>query len=79
MAKVTSKLQVTVPKRLADKFGIKPGDDIVWEEGGDAIRLVPSISPRPTREERLRLFQAATARQKVLRERLQAVFERRRA
>ena len=32
MAKVTSKLQVTVPKALAERYGIRPGDDIRFEE-----------------------------------------------
>ena len=69
MAKVTSKLQVTVPKALADQYGIRPGDEIEWQPAGDAIRLVPSRSPRPDVQERLRLFEAATARQRE-RERL---------
>ena len=30
MAKVTSKLQVTLPKALADQYGIEPGDEIGW-------------------------------------------------
>ncbi|MEK7258043.1 MAG: SUMF1/EgtB/PvdO family nonheme iron enzyme, partial [Bacteroidota bacterium] len=30
MAKVTSKLQVTVPKIIADQYGIRPGDEIEW-------------------------------------------------
>jgi bifunctional DNA-binding transcriptional regulator/antitoxin component of YhaV-PrlF toxin-antitoxin module len=66
MAKVTSKLQVTVPKALAERYGIDPGDEIAWEAAGDVIRVVP---PRrqPIRDlaARLRLFDHATARQKV--------------
>jgi AbrB family looped-hinge helix DNA binding protein len=65
MAKVTSKLQVTVPKAIADRFGIAPGDDIEWEAAGDVIRVVPS--PRPaTRDVKARraLFDKATARQR---------------
>jgi AbrB family looped-hinge helix DNA binding protein len=69
MAKVTSKLQVTLPKRLAERFGIKPGDEIEWQAAGDTIRVVPSTGPRPDVQERLRLFEQATARQKE-RERL---------
>jgi AbrB family looped-hinge helix DNA binding protein len=63
MAKVTSKLQVTVPKRLAQRFGIKPGDEIEWEAAGDAIRVVPSKVLKRNVEERLKLFEQATARQ----------------
>ncbi|MBI4477809.1 MAG: AbrB/MazE/SpoVT family DNA-binding domain-containing protein [Acidobacteria bacterium] len=66
MAKVTAKLQVTVPKALADRYGIAPGDDIDWEAAGDVIRVVPSrrrrtLDPR----QRLRLFDQATARQQA--------------
>lgn len=65
MAKVTSKLQVTVPKALADRFGIAPGDEIEWEAAGDAIRVVPS--PKPAKDDRAgrrRLFDKATQRQR---------------
>jgi AbrB family looped-hinge helix DNA binding protein len=36
---VTRKLQVTIPKKLADKTGIRPGDSVVFEEAGGAITL----------------------------------------
>jgi AbrB family looped-hinge helix DNA binding protein len=36
---VTKKLQVTIPKKLADKTGIRPGDSVVFEESGGAITL----------------------------------------
>ena len=32
MSKVTSKLQVTIPKTVAGKYGIRPGDEVRWEE-----------------------------------------------
>jgi AbrB family looped-hinge helix DNA binding protein len=64
MAKVTSKLQVTVPKALAEKYRIRPGDRIEWEAAGDAIRVAPA--PRrdaaPSVDARLKLFDAATRR-----------------
>ena len=65
MAKVTSKLQVTVPKAMADRFGIAPGDHIDWEPAGDAIRVIPARK-RARREAaaRVRLFDQATLRQK---------------
>ncbi|MCC6642813.1 MAG: AbrB/MazE/SpoVT family DNA-binding domain-containing protein [Deltaproteobacteria bacterium] len=65
MSKVTSKLQVTVPKALADRYGIRPGDDIEWQPAGDVIRVVPgraASEKRPIRE-RLACFDQATARQ----------------
>ncbi len=64
MAKVTSKLQVTVPKALADRFGIAPGDEIAWEPAGDAIRVVPGARrTRGTAKARARIFDQATRRQ----------------
>ena len=41
MAKVTSKLQVTIPKRIAERYAIAPGDDIEFVAAGDGIRIVP--------------------------------------
>jgi AbrB family looped-hinge helix DNA binding protein len=67
MAKVTSKLQVTLPKALADQYRIKPGDEILWVAAGDAIRVVPARSKAhaESNERRLALFDAATRRQVV--------------
>lgn len=68
MPKVTSKLQVTVPKALADRYAIEPGDEIEWEAAGDVIRVVPPRRRRqPGRDAaaRLRVFDQATARQKA--------------
>ena len=66
MAKVTSKLQVTVPKAIADQYGIRPGDDIEWSPAGDAIRVIPAGRTLPAldRDARLKLFDAATERQR---------------
>jgi AbrB family looped-hinge helix DNA binding protein len=66
MAKVTSKLQVTVPKAIADRFGIRPGDDIEWRAEGNAIRVLLREEEEPAdRETRLRSFDEATARQRA--------------
>ena len=67
MAKITSKLQVTIPKRIAEQYGIAPGDEIEFMPAGDVIHLVPPRQRpklRVSPEERLRLFDAATARQR---------------
>lgn len=68
MSKVTSKLQLTLPKRLAERYGIKPGDEVEFQAAGDSIRLVPAAQrvrqPKLSIEERLRLFDEATARQR---------------
>ena len=69
MSKVTSKLQVTVPKALAQQYGIRPGDDVRFEASGEVIRVVPpavdSSAPQLDTDARLRLFDASTARQRV--------------
>ena len=64
MAKVTSKYQVTVPRAIAEKYRIRPGDEIDWVAAGDVIRVVPSgVSPVPEDgESRLRWFDQATER-----------------
>jgi len=66
MAKVTSKLQVTIPKSLADKYGIRPGDELDWVPAGEAIRVAPArpAAHEPDLETRLRLFDEATERQR---------------
>ena len=68
MSKVTSKLQVTIPKRVAEQYRIEPGAEVEFEPAGDVIRLRP-VGRRPeaadlTRSERLRLFDEATERQR---------------
>jgi AbrB family looped-hinge helix DNA binding protein len=66
MAKVTSKLQVTLPKAIATEFGITPGDEILFEAAGEVIRIIPPRARRHRRlsaAERLRLFDEATERQ----------------
>jgi bifunctional DNA-binding transcriptional regulator/antitoxin component of YhaV-PrlF toxin-antitoxin module len=65
VAKVTSKLQVTVPKVLAEQYGIEPGSEIEWQAAGDAIRVLPPGHSRGTvdRAERLERFDEATRRQ----------------
>jgi AbrB family looped-hinge helix DNA binding protein len=68
MAKVTSKLQVTVPKAIADQYRIKPGDEVLWVASGDSIRFVPVKKHKPAAASvstRLRLFDRATDRQRA--------------
>ena len=60
-----------VTKALADQFSIKPGDEIDWEAAGDQIRVTPqgrkSLTTISDLNERLRLFDQATARQRKTR------------
>ena len=64
---MTSKLQVTVPKAIADRYRIKPGDEIVWVEAGDSIRVHPrrSVPQKRSPAARERLFDEATVRQRA--------------
>jgi bifunctional DNA-binding transcriptional regulator/antitoxin component of YhaV-PrlF toxin-antitoxin module len=66
MAKVTSKLQVTVPRKIAEEYHIQPGDEIDWVAAGEVIRVIPPgkvVAPEG-RESRLRWFDQATERQR---------------
>jgi AbrB family looped-hinge helix DNA binding protein len=64
MAKVTNKLQITIPKALADQCGIKPGDDVELAASGDGLRITPSGARAALPVAlRLDLFDRATARQ----------------
>ena len=64
MSKVTSKYQVTLPKKLADSYAIRPGDEIDWVAAGEVIRVIPPgrRGVALDREMQLRLFDQATAR-----------------
>jgi AbrB family looped-hinge helix DNA binding protein len=75
MAKVTSKLQVTVPKAVADHYGIHPGDEIQWVVAGETIRVIPHgrQASALTTNERLRRFDMATNRHQRPRRGAQAV------
>jgi AbrB family looped-hinge helix DNA binding protein len=67
MAKVTSKLQVTIPKAIAERYAIAPGQEVEWLQAGDAIRVVPQGALRRKLDSRGRveLFDHATARQRA--------------
>lgn len=38
-SRVTDKGQTTIPKSLREKYGIEPGDEVVWIEADDGITL----------------------------------------
>jgi len=66
MAKVTSKYQVTVSRKVAEEYHLRPGDDVDWVPAGEAIRVIPRArkeSPQG-RESRLHWFDQATERQR---------------
>ena len=63
MPKVTSKLQLTVPKKIADQYGIRPGDELEWIPAGESIRVElvrrrAKAGQQLTPEERVALFDA---------------------
>ncbi len=65
MARVTNKFQVTVPKALADQVGIRPGDEIELVPGDRSLKIVlPAERTQYSVEDRLRLFDLATQRQR---------------
>jgi antitoxin PrlF len=54
---VTSKGQVTVPKQVRDRLGIKPGSQVdfeVAEDGRAFLRRVGKRTVKPSRFERMR-------------------------
>ncbi len=69
MAKVTKKLQITLPKAVATELGIGPGTELSVEAAGDVVRLRP-IEPTdesPRTESliaRLEAFDEASERQR---------------
>ena len=66
MSKVTSKHQVTLPKAIARKHAIKPGDEIFFESEGESLRVrigqFPEKEANGNRDERLKSFDDATVR-----------------
>ena len=64
MSKVTSKYQVTLPKKIAESYAIRPGDEIDWVAAGDVIRVIPPgrRGVAVDRESQIRLFDQATER-----------------
>lgn len=60
--RITSKGQVTIPKRLRERIGLLPNTEVVFEELNGAALIRPATSLRDLLEERLRRARgAATA------------------
>lgn len=67
MAKVTSKLQLTLPRKLAEQYGIRPGDEVQFRSGGNIIHLIPAgrvVHDELSPQERLRIFEDTNRRVK---------------
>jgi bifunctional DNA-binding transcriptional regulator/antitoxin component of YhaV-PrlF toxin-antitoxin module len=67
MAKVTGKLQITLPKALAEQCGIRVGDDLDVRGVGRSMHIHRRVQPDTdaVRRERLQHFDAATRRQRA--------------
>ncbi len=46
-AKITSKGQITVPRKVRNALGVKPGDSLVFEQNGDNILVRPVRKKSP--------------------------------
>jgi bifunctional DNA-binding transcriptional regulator/antitoxin component of YhaV-PrlF toxin-antitoxin module len=66
MSRITSKFQVSIPRALAEKVGLRIGDELEWEEAAGVLRARAATRPPSDlpASERLRLFDAATVRQR---------------
>jgi antitoxin PrlF len=47
VAKVTSKGQVTIPKRVREKLGVQPGEDVGFEEKDGVIFIKKALTKSP--------------------------------
>jgi antitoxin PrlF len=45
MPRMTSKGQVTIPKRFRDRLGLRPGSEVEFEENGEGDVLVKGTKP----------------------------------
>jgi AbrB family looped-hinge helix DNA binding protein len=65
VGKITSKYQVSIPKALAERVGVKPGDEVEWRVAGNEFRVVPgrTADAAVSTDDRLKMFDDATRRQ----------------
>ncbi len=47
LAKVTSKGQVTIPKKVRDRLGVHPGEEVGFEEKGGVIVITKAVTKSP--------------------------------
>lgn len=40
-ARITSKGQITVPKTIRDRLGVRPGDDLIFDVRGNRVIVTP--------------------------------------
>jgi antitoxin PrlF len=46
-AKVTSKGQITIPKKVREKLGVEPGEDVGFEEKEGALVITKVVTRSP--------------------------------
>ncbi len=46
-AKVTPKGQVTIPKKIREKLGVHPGEDVGFEERGNVLVISKVVTKSP--------------------------------
>ena len=51
---ITSKGQVTIPQRIRNKFGLRPGTAVEFVAEGNKVMLIPKIRTKSPTEEWLR-------------------------
>ena len=47
VAKVTSKGQVTIPKKVREKLGVLPGENVGFEEKGELVLIKKALTKSP--------------------------------
>ena len=46
-ARVTSKGQITIPKEVRERLGLRPGDEVEFVEDADGMRLQKEVAESP--------------------------------
>lgn len=60
--RITTKGQVTIPRRLRLKFGLLPHTNVIFEEADGCVVVRPELSKREIIEERLRKVRGVVGR-----------------
>lgn len=47
IAKITSKGQVTIPKKVRERLGVQPGEDVGFEEKDGMVYLKKAVTKSP--------------------------------